>query len=150
MRGHVVKKVGWPAPYYLQLVFHELRNLKGPITLADVDRTIEDLLGPQHRNYFDYWRQRLFEELGRPVAEYAIAILNAACHAPDGVARSILSQALASAIAEPDRREEKLRYLLDVLQNDGYLVEEHRRWSFRSPLLREYWLRRVAPDGDHA
>jgi hypothetical protein len=40
---------------------------------------------------------------------------------------------------------DKVRYLLDVLENDGYLVEEGKRWRFRSPLLREYWLRRVAP-----
>lgn len=142
--------MGWPAPYYLQLVFHELRSVTGAISQADVDRAIEDLLGPQHRNYFDYWRQRLFEELGLLDAGYAIAVLNAACHAPDGVPRPILSQVLAPAIGEPGMREEKLRYLLDVLQNDGYLVEENRRWSFRSPLLREYWLRRVAPDGEHA
>jgi uncharacterized protein len=38
-----------------------------------------------------------------------------------------------------------MRYLLDVLQNDGYLVEENKRWRFRSPLLREYWFRRIAP-----
>jgi uncharacterized protein len=150
VRGHVVNKVGWPAPYYLQLVFHELRNKRGAITPADVDRAIEDLLGPQHRNYFDYWRQRLFEELGRPDAEYAIDMLNAACHALDGVTRAILGQALASAISDPGIRGDKLRYLLDVLQNDGYLVEGNRRWRFRSPLLREYWLRRVAPDGGHA
>jgi hypothetical protein len=150
VRGHIVNRVGWPAPYYLQLVFHELRSVTGAISQADVDRAIEDLLGPQHRNYFDYWRQRLFEELGLLDAGYAIAVLNAACHAPDGVPRPILSQVLAPAIGEPGMREEKLRYLLDVLQNDGYLVEENRRWSFRSPLLREYWLRRVAPDGEHA
>jgi hypothetical protein len=147
---HVVAKVGWPVPYYLQLVFHELRGIERPITPADVDSAIENLLGPQHRNYFDYWRQRLFEELGRPDAEYAICLLNSACRPPDGAPRSILSQALASAIAEPGLREEKLRYLLDVLQNDGYLIEENRHWSFRSPLLREFWLRRVAPDGEHA
>ncbi len=38
-----------------------------------------------------------------------------------------------------------MRYLLGVLRNDGYLVEEDYRWRFQSPLLREYWQRRVAP-----
>jgi hypothetical protein len=68
-----------------------------------------------------------------------------ACRAAEGVTRTVLSHALSSAISEPEAREEKLRYLLDILHNDGYLVEENRRWRFRSPLLREYWLRRVAP-----
>ena len=145
VRRYIVTRTGWPAPFYLQLIFHELRDIEGPIANTDVDRAIEDLLGPHHRNYFDYWRQRLFEELGRPEADSATTLLNMACRAPEGVTRIALSHALASAIGEPEAREEKLRYLLDILHNDGYLVEEHRRWRFRSPLLREYWLRRVAP-----
>jgi len=40
-------------------------------------------------------------------------------------------------------RDEKLRYLLDVLLNDGYLVKESGQYRFRSPLLRDFWLRRT-------
>jgi hypothetical protein len=29
-----------------------------------------------------------------------------------------------------------------MLQRDGYLLEEHGRYAFRSFLLREYWYRR--------
>ncbi|HUE24668.1 MAG TPA: hypothetical protein VMQ86_23495 [Bryobacteraceae bacterium] len=143
-RRHIVARVGWPTPYYLQLVFHELRHIGGAVAEADVDRAIEDLLGPHHRNYFDYWRQRLYDELGRPDADYALALLNQCCREAEGSRRGALSLALAKAIADPAHREDKLRYLLDVFQNDGYLVEDG-GWRFRSPLLREYWLRRVAP-----
>lgn len=40
---------------------------------------------------------------------------------------------------------EHTRYLLGVLVNDGYLVVVDGRWQFRSPLLRDYWRRMVAP-----
>jgi hypothetical protein len=59
-----------------------------------------------------------------------------------------LSLVLAGSIPDPTAREDKLRYLLDVLQNDGYLVDVDSRWRFLSPLLREYWLRRLAPQED--
>ena len=145
VRRYIVKRTGWPAPFYLQLIFHELRDIEGPVARAHVDRAVENLLGPHHRNYFDYWRQRLFEELGKPEADYAATLLNTCCRAPEGVTRIVLSHSLASVIAQPEAREEKLRYLLDILHNDGYLAEDSRRWRFRSPLLREYWIRRVAP-----
>ena len=142
---HIVSRVGWPAPYYLQLVFHQLRSVQGPVKDADVDRAIEDLLGPYHRSTFDYWRQRLVDELGREHAAHAVVLLNQCCRAPEGASVQALHLALAGAISEPAMREEQTRYLLDVLQNDGYLVEAGPRLVFRSPLLREYWRRRVAP-----
>jgi hypothetical protein len=144
VRKYIVARTGWPAPYYLQLIFHELRDLHSAVIEADVDRAIEDLLGPHHRNYFDYWRQRLYDELGRPDADYAATLLHHCCRAPEGPTRTTLNLALAAAIPDVPAREDKLRYLLDVMQNDGYLVEAQNR----SPLLREYWLRRLAPPED--
>jgi hypothetical protein len=144
VRRHVLDRVGWLVPYYLQLVFDKIRDCKKP-TAAEVDDAIDNLLNAQHKGLFDYWRQRLFDELGRPDGDHAAALLHPASRAPEGVRRSILKQALGKAIADADKREEKVRYLLDVLENDGYLVEEERRWRFRSPLLRGFWLRRVAP-----
>jgi hypothetical protein len=145
VRRHIVSRIGWTAPYYVQLVFHELRNIQGAVAEADVDRAIENLLSPYHRNAFDYWRQRLHDELGPTHADNAVILLNHCCRAPEGATRSTWSLALARVIADARMREEETRYLLDVLQNDGYLVEADDRLLFRSPLLREYWFRRVAP-----
>ena len=141
--------VDWLVPYYLQLVFNELRNLPGLLGRLQVDQEMESLLGPHHRNYFDYWRQRLTEELGAPEANHALLLLNACCYSEHGASRQTLSAVLSRWIADATMREERLRYLLDVLQNDGYMVEPRRgEWRFISPLLREYWLLRVAPPQD--
>ena len=145
VRGHIVTRTGWPAPYYLQLIFHEIRDIHGAVAETDVDRAIEGLLDPAHRNYFDYWRQRLYDELGRADADHGVQLLNNCCRAPEGSTRSTLNMALTAAIADPGSRDDKLRYLLDVMQNDGYLVEANQRWRFRFLLLREYWVRRLAP-----
>lgn len=141
---HIQARVGWLIPYYLQLIFNEIRGDSRP-TIGYVDQALDRLLQPSHKGYFDYWRQRLRDELGRPDSDYAEMLLHPASRAPDGVRRSKFKLALGRAISNPEVREDKIRYLLDVLANDGYLVEEQELWRFRSPLLREYWSRRVAP-----
>jgi len=148
VQGHLITRVGWLVPFYLQLVFDKIRHCKKP-SKADVDSAFDSLLGPSHKSLFDYWRQRLRDELGRPDADYAAMLLHVASRTFHGVRRTVFQQALTRAISDADAREDKLRYLLDVLENDGYLVEStdegKRVWRFLSPLLREYWLRRVAP-----
>jgi hypothetical protein len=110
-----------------------------------VDEVFDRLLAPAKKGYFDYWRQRLGEELGKPDGGFALLLLNRAAADEAGASRETLSQALAGSIAEPVRRAERLRYLTDVLVGDGYLVEVDGRLRFRSPLLRSFWLQRVAP-----
>ena len=148
VRKRVLERVGSdrPIPYYLQLMFDQLRQLGREPAVEDVDAAVENLLRPAHRNYFDYWRQRLFDELGRADADAAILLLNRCCYEQGGALRGTLLLSLAGAIADPDQRESKLSFLLDVLQNDGYLIESGReRWCFYSPLLRAFWMKRVAP-----
>jgi hypothetical protein len=148
VRMRLLERVGSdrPIPYYLQLMFDQLRQIGNEPAVADVDAAVENLLRPAHKNYFDYWRQRLFDELGRADAESAIHLLNRCCYEPGGELRSTLSLSLAGTVADPGQRENKLRFLLDVLQNDGYLLESEReRWCFYSPLLRAFWMKRVAP-----
>jgi uncharacterized protein len=144
VQAHILKRVGWPVPYYLQLVFGQVREFAKP-SLADVNHAVDTLLNPSHKNYFDYWRQRLHDELGRPDADHAARLLRSSCRAPEGVRLSIFKQVLTGHIPHAETREDKIRYLLGVLQNDGYLVVEDGRWRFQSPLLREFWLRHVAP-----
>jgi len=144
VREHILKRVGWLIPFYLQLVFDKLRECRNPQE-ADVDAAVNTLLDVYNKGVFDYWRQRLRDELGRPDADYAAAMLHPVSRSPEGVRRSIFQFVLTKPIPDADQREDKVRYLLDVLVNDGYVVEEEKRWRFRSPLLREYWLRHVAP-----
>ena len=145
VRQRILERVGWLAPFYLQLAFKQLREHPGPLTPEAADLAIDSLLEPQNKTLFDYWRQRLFDELGRGDASHARELLTAAARDPLGATLSTLSQVLASFVADARVRQDRLRYLLDVLVNDGYLVEHERRYRFRFPLLREYWLRRVAP-----
>lgn len=149
VRSHLIRRVGWLIPYHLQVLFSRLRHLCREngctATVAMVDTAFEDLLSPAHKAYFDYWRQRLYEELGTSDADAALALLAAAARDERGASRNVLEQSLPGAPSDSAPRSAKARYLLDVLEGDGYLVSEEGRYRFRSPLLREYWLRRVLP-----
>ena len=151
-RSHLIGQLGWPVPYYLQVVFGKAMDLReadsskesvAPIDEELIDRAFEELMSPAHKGYFDYWRQRLTEELGRPDDQYAIGLLNTASRDRDGVTRDVLHQALQERLREPGSADEKLRYLLDVLETDGYLVVVGDRYRFRLELLRRYWAARV-------
>lgn len=146
-RAHMIQRVGWLIPYHLQLLFAELRSLcrerKEEPALDTIDEAFEILLSPAQKGYFDYWRQRLHEELGKPDADFALALLGATARDEDGATRETLGQVLGEHITEASERNERLRYLLDVLEGDGYLVFEQDRFRFRSPLVHEFWKRRV-------
>ena len=147
VRSYLIERVGWPMPYHLQLLYAGLRDhCDGRVsaTQEDVDAVFENLLQPAHASYFDTWRQRLQDELGKPDSDYALGLLNAVCLDPTGVSRDTLGLWLGSKLSDPEAKTDKLRYLLNVLDGDGYLIEAKGRYRFRSFLLREYWRRRVA------
>jgi uncharacterized protein len=145
VKVRIRERVGWLIPFHLQLFFSKLRDQPGgpKPTVATVDAVHEALLKPANKGYFDYWEQRLTEELGAPEDRQAIDLLNAVAKNPDGEPVHILQAVLGAKIKEPEERDRQLRYLLDVLQSDGYFVLEGERFRFRSSLLRDFWVRRI-------
>lgn len=147
-RAHMRHRVGWAIPFHLQILFAALRHHcedhhKQP-SPATVDAAWEDLLDPSHKNYFDYWIQRLHEELDPIEAGHALRIAGHVAAAPDeGITRDAIEAMLTGVITDAEAIPERARFLLDLLQSDGYLVRDGDRYRFRSNLLRDYWRRRV-------
>lgn len=141
VRACIVARVGWLIPFHLQLVFSTLvdRSVKSP-TVDDVNKGYGELLRPAHKAQFDWWVQRLEDELGRPDAGHARAVLASVARDDRGAPRSVLGELLADrgVVEEADRR-----FILDALETDGYLVAADGHHVFRSPLLRDYWRERV-------
>ncbi|MCA9705378.1 MAG: hypothetical protein KDK70_05995 [Myxococcales bacterium] len=72
--------------------------------------------------------------------EHGLELLGAVAKDEGGVSRSVLVELLhRRGVGDAEHH----RYLLDALENDGYLVTEGGRYRFRSPLLRDYWRARV-------
>ena len=148
----MVDRVGWPVPFYLQLMFHGLAEL--PLTqrstdyasLADVDAAYELLLSPSHRVKFAHWDSRLGDLLDRDDARLTRLILTEVAHAPKGLSRRQLLNAAQrkSPGTDADEHSSRIETLLSFLQRDGYLIEKDGRYTFRSFLLRDYWKRKYS------
>lgn len=145
----ICQRIGWPIPFHLQLMFSALRDLCAETgrsaSIEVIDQAYALLLEPSHRSYFDTWIQRLPDELGPVEGPLAMRVLNAVASDPEGMRASTLDLRLAEQLPDDARRRTRLRYVLDVLQNDGYLVDDRGRLRFRSNLLRDYWRARVMP-----
>ncbi len=113
-------------------------NDRGPFSRGD-----SPALLLARKTYFNSWVGRLREALGTPEDKFARLVLATCARESKGATMSSLSQCLGVQIPDLAERTTTLIWLLDVLLNDGYLVEHQGRWRFRSGLLRRYWERHV-------
>jgi uncharacterized protein len=147
----VLREIGWPLPFFLQLVFHELYTLLGrpprQPQVEDIRGACQQLLAPQFYKHFEPWRSRLSEGMDADHHRAAVAVLNALCVQPDGLPRSNLRDAVIARFPQRDP-EEVSRFLattLGQLERDGYLLRKNgadgaaSTYAFRSFLLRDYW-----------
>lgn len=134
----------WLIPYHLQVIFSALREHARAArpTMAMVGAAIGTLL--DRRTYFSYWDERLHDSLGSPGDAMARAMIGLCAQAPEGATSSAIHQCIAAPADDAAERARSVKWILDVLVNDGYLVEQDGRLRFRSGLLRRYWLRHVA------
>jgi uncharacterized protein len=148
----LVARVGWPLPYYLGLMVHEMRAIpphlrsKNFPSLADVETAYASLISAEKKVQFMHWVSRLDLQFGKVAALAAHSILKACCEKPRGITKSKLRQLmiLRQPQADAEVLERELVSMLGILQRDGYLdSDEGSRWTFRSFLLRDFWREHV-------
>jgi len=146
----IIGRIGWMCPQHLQHFVCVLSDTVRTRHLADrtvqrgdIDAAWESMLSAASRPAFDWWSQRLDEEMDAATAALARDLLHACAPAADGAPLDALL-ALVAADQPARQRGAEVRSLLDVLEHDGYLVHEQSRYRFRSNVLREYWQRRHA------
>lgn len=141
-RATALRRVGWPIPYFLQLLVAELRGLPAaPIDGEAVETAFRRLLTVGSTKHFAPWWERLHDELGATDASAARAVLTACAQDPAGALPPVIVAAVEGHWSEAER-DERRSALLETLEHDGYLTSDGTRWRFRSPLLREAWLAR--------
>lgn len=137
MISYTLDRLRWNIPYFIQLLFSKLRdNYDGSITVKDINRAYKELCS---ESYLNTWSERLVEyrENERP----ARLILNRLASNKAGLKRETLLSVLMTG-ADPSHVEMidlQLSKVLEMLENDGYLLRKGSIRTFRSPLLRDYW-----------
>jgi hypothetical protein len=146
----VLEQIGWPLPFFLQLVFHEIYSLLGPPPRRkpgpqDVMKACQGLLSPQFYKHFEPWRGRLSEGLDVDHHKTARTILSALCVAPEGQSRAHLVGLVQAKFPHKDNDDvaRMVATTLGQLERDGYLLKQSSAnsttYAFRSFLLRGYW-----------
>lgn len=154
VRRSILSEIGWPLPFFLQLVFQRLySNLGRPArapSIADVQEACRQLMRPDFYKHFEPWRGRLAEGLEPDEHKAAVAILNTLCTRPEGLPRTKLHDTVATKFPQRDSAEvaRLVAVVLGQLERDGYLLRAEApkasasRYTFRSFLLRQYWFAR--------
>lgn len=91
------------------------------------------------RNYLNTWSERLAE-----YKEYEIParqILKSLSTQPAGLERRTMLDILMTGqdISQVEEVDYRLSKILEMLENDGYIIKKDSIRTFRSPLLRDYW-----------
>ena len=127
-------------PYFIQVIFSKLtENYDGTLTFDMVDYAYEKLCS---ESYLGTWSERLaeYQEYELPARQ----ILKLLSVRPSGITRNAMLDTLMTN-RDPARMNETdlcLSKVLEMLENDGYIMKAGTLRTFRSPLLRDYWFRK--------
>jgi len=145
----ICERLGWLSPYYLEKIGEAACDdvSRGKEVGSEAaNRAADSLLGLAQRTYWSTWREHLDKNYPEPERTRLFTILAEAARTLDGSSIDTLLLTLNRAGDDP-LVESTLRGYLDTLEADGYLSAnpERARFRFQMNLLREWWLRYVAP-----
>lgn len=137
MITYALEKLHWNILFFIQLLFAKLDDgYDGAISKEDIEAAYNELCS---ENSLKSWSERLdeYREMEKPARK----ILNALSESKNGLKRDTLLNKLMTG-KDPALAEEMdltLSKVLDMLENDGYLLRKDNLRTFRSPLLRDFW-----------
>lgn len=138
---YMIERLGWLLPYFLQILHYKVNYLVQiqslPLNKATIDKAYKALIS---ENYLNTWDERLKDY--KDWESKARTLLNYLCQNPNSTSRSNLVSVLNTKISDPEEAAEATARLLKMLINDGYLFEQTGKYTFRSPLLRDFWYNR--------
>ena len=135
--NYTLDKLHWNIPYFIQVIFSKLvEEYEDEVTKESIDIAYNKLCS---ENYLSTWSERLSEY--REFEVPARQILKSLSTQPAGMERDAMLNILMTG--QDASKVEEIDYLLskvlEMLENDGYILKMDSIRAFRSPLLRDYW-----------
>ena len=135
--NYTLDKLHWNIPYFIQVIFSKLaEEYEDDVTKESIDIAYNKLCS---ENYLSTWSERLSEY--REFEVPARQILKSLSTQPAGMERDAMLNILMTG--QDASKVEEIDYLLskvlEMLENDGYILKMDSIRAFRSPLLRDYW-----------
>ena len=135
--NYTLDKLQWNIPYFIQVIFSKLaEDYGGKITQENIDVAYDKLCS---ENYLSTWSERLAE-----YREYEVPsrqILKSLSTQSSGMERDSMLDILMTDqdVSMREQIDYTLSKVLEMLENDGYIIKKNTTRAFRSPLLRDYW-----------
>lgn len=140
---YILEKITWKLPYYIQIILDELFNHfednEERITNATVDLILSEIVKSKssHADYFENWKGRLKKAFKDQDHTFAIEVLNE-------ISKHGLIDYNKLHDMSVEHNVSDLKYVVDVLEHDGYISEDAKKYGFNSILLKEWWYINVA------
>ena len=140
--NYMLQLLGWNLPYFIQVLFSNINQLiqvqERTTSIDTINEAYIQLISEGHLNT---WDERLNEYGEYEI--YARPVLKNLSRLKVGAGRTVLFSLLFAKINDEDKTDIVLSKLLQMLQNDGYLIlKKDASYVFRSPLLRDFWYNR--------
>lgn len=135
--NYTLDKLQWNIPYFIQVIFSKLaEDYGGKITQENIDVAYDKLCS---ENYLSTWSERLAEY--REYEVPARQILKSLSTQSSGMERDSMLDILMTDqdVSMREQIDYTLSKVLEMLENDGYIIKKNTTRAFRSPLLRDYW-----------
>ena len=146
VKNKMLKVIGEPIPYFIQVIFSEVAKAKSQndekITPNQVEKIYRDkVLGVDCKTYFDHYYGRLHAYYD-PAEEKAAKRILRELALSEKLTRDICYQLYKKEIGN-DTDVDKFNRMMTNLENDFYVQfdAEKRVFCFASKLLRDWWLR---------
>ena len=141
---YILGKLGWNLPYFIQIYFSKINQLikiyDKNIDNETFDQAYTNLINEKELNT---WGERIKEY--NELEQYARLLLTNLSKVKEGESRNNLQNMLYLKINDEEKTKTILNKLLYMLKNDGYIMDNlEARYTFRSPLLRDFWFNRFA------
>jgi hypothetical protein len=137
----MLNKLGWYLPFYIQLLFKAVKELKKTdVSAATIEKAYQNLLNVEKEGtYF----KTLIQDLKNYKEKKDIAkpLLTAISKPADGCSENILKSLVVNEIKDEKEAKNILNDLLEKLINDGYIMCDKgaKKYVFRSPYVRDLW-----------
>jgi len=134
---YILDKLAWHLPFFIKILVEKVNSLVGEkrqLSYESIDEAYKLLIT---ENRFNTWDERL--KVYHELEVTARKILKLCVSPPKGRSRNNLLINLSAKRSEKEKAEETLSQVLRMLINDGYLTEHNGKYTFRSPLIRDFW-----------
>jgi len=134
--NYIIKKVSYLIPYFINLILREVdqivkKNDNLKITKRLIDSAF-DIIVKENKDFKD-WKDRLFEYFTENEARFMNEILVYLAHFDTLSLRRLYDLAIKY------KRDIDYMSFVEILENDGYIVENNQTYSFISPFLKAFW-----------